>query len=909
MEMKSKKTTLRTTPMRPPIPLVPITLMDATVAVGLSSTTTSTSSGEEDAVQDNNGVFMGTSSPVLPQGHDCDVDLCITGGDGSKPLQQTVPLESLDESDDDQHVSLEETVVDADQDRDTDSDADDTAEGGRKVAREELYSRAWNEKFRILVQHLNENKTWPRTREHEVLYKWTNDQRRRWSAGTLLQNRFEKLDELGFPWTGGIAGVPYCPRERPTKNSDDGTSERGGKVTHEDVRTQAWNEKFRVLVEHLNENKTWPRFREHKDLLRWTHDQRRRWSAGTLPQNRFERLDELGLPWTGGIAGVPYRPRSERLGEVDNSNTMDGGDDVTHEEVRAQAWDDKFCILVQYLKENKTWPTRLRHAQSYNWIQRQRRRRSEGTLPQNQFERLNELGFPWEGKVSGLAYKPETVHEEEGTDHSRDDDHSADHDGDAPSRCMDEMVLPGDDKHHGNAVVSTWQQERQRRDWQEQFDKLLAHLDAHQAWPGKWDYGSLNGWLLQQRKHKRINQLSSEDCERLDNLGFPWEGDLSEVPYCPPESQSHEEHSSIDECDQNGDGDYIDNRQQEKTLLYGEIHPDVINRELEWLGIPINQFNVERTDDRNGVTNPRKRKRKRTGTGTGTDIYSTLNRPPADHESENLANRIELINEEEEKEEDVEEHRRKRLSTRTHERSINMVPNVAQLPLQSTNRNESDDDGINKPTFPRRHRKQEAVHKVVHTDRHSSGYEAENEETDDDEVDRKVPAKTPIWDESFNALVSHLKEYQQWPNSMTDIRLAKWLSDQRRNKKKKRQCATERRVAKLNRLGMAWESEVPHKFVCPAESDIQHLRAWMPGLTMLQIYLEKHQRWPSKESNLDLHGWVRKQQSLLSLVHDDTPDAIERMQIGELDKVGIDWENDMSDQAFSPIAAYEAFHI
>ena len=144
---------------------------------------------------------------------------------------------------------------------------------------------------------------------------------------------------------------------------------------------------------------------------------------------------------------------------------------------------------------------------------------------------------------------------------------------------------------------------------------------------------------------------------------------------------------------------------------------------------------------------------------------------------------------------------------------------------------------------------------------------------------------------------------------MTDIRLAKWLSDQRRNKKKKRQCATERRVAKLNRLGMAWESEVPHKFVCPAESDIQHLRAWMPGLTMLQIYLEKHQRWPSKESNLDLHGWVRKQQSLLSLVHDDTPDAIERMQIGELDKVGIDWENDMSDQAFSPIAAYEAFHI
>ena len=51
-----------------------------------------------------------------------------------------------------------------------------------------------------------------------------------------------------------------------------------------------------------------------------------------------------------------------------------------------------------------------------------------------------------------------------------------------------------------------------------------------------------------------------------------------------------------------------------------------------------------------------------------------------------------------------------------------------------------------------------------------------------------------------------------------------------------------------------------------------------------------------------------KHQQLL-LVHDDTRDDVEEVQVEELVKVGIDWENDTPHRPFSPTTANEAFHV
>ena len=420
---------------------------------------------------------------------------------------------------------------------------------------------------------------------------------------------------------------------------------------------------------------------------------------------------------------------------------------------------------------------------------------------------------------------------------------------------------------------------------------------------------SLYGWLVNQRTRKRFNQLPSEHGERLDNLGFPWEGDLSGVPYCPHESQSHEQHSTTDKHEQDDKGDDDNgegNQQGQKTLLYGEIHPDVINRELEWLGIPTNQSNGEQTDDRNGASNSqeRDRKRKTIGTRTRTEPQSTLNQPSTSHDCEFVNKEDEEEEEEKKNEKEAEEPPRKRLSTRTPQQSNNMVSNVARHPSQSNNTNDSDDNSIDDPSPQWQHEETQAAYPVANNDGIESG--SQDKQMDEDKDDRKLPATTRTWDESYSSLVSHLKEHRQWPDTREGTQLAKWLSDQRRNKMMKKKCFTERRLFKLNRLGISWESGVPHKFVCPVESDIGYLRAWMSRFTVLKMYLEKHQRWPSVVSNLDLYEWVRRQQLLL--VHDDTPDSVERIHIEEFDRVGIDWEDDMSDRAFSPSTSYQALN-
>lgn len=56
-----------------------------------------------------------------------------------------------------------------------------------------------------------------------------------------------------------------------------------------------------------------------------------------------------------------------------------------------------------------------------------------------------------------------------------------------------------------------------------------------------------------------------------------------------------------------------------------------------------------------------------------------------------------------------------------------------------------------------------------------------------------------------------------------------------------------------------------------------------------------------------MYEWVKHQQLLL--VHDDTRDDVEEVQVEELVKVGIDWENDTPHRPFSPTTANEAFHV
>ena len=171
-------------------------------------------------------------------------------------------------------------------------------------------------------------------------------------------------------------------------------------------REQLWDETFSVLVEYLNEHKTWPTSKKNKPLYNWIGVQRQRREAQKLPHHRFEKLNKLGVPWTGTVAGVAHYPRSGNLEGSGNTDAMERVREVTREELYAQAWHVTFSRLVQYLTENKTWPTDTKHRPLYSWVNAQRRQRRLGKLSNNYIKQLDALGFPWKSGRGNVPYRP-----------------------------------------------------------------------------------------------------------------------------------------------------------------------------------------------------------------------------------------------------------------------------------------------------------------------------------------------------------------------------------------------------------------------------------------------------------------------------------------------------------------------
>ena len=674
---------------------------------------------------------------MLPQDRDCNLDRSSPDDNEKAFSERNFRIATLEETDRDQQVRSEETAKDVDQKQDTDVDkrANDS---DPNEYRGKTFDQRWEEAYARLVEYLNEHQAWPTALKYNPLYAWIRVQRKRRRDGKLPQNRVEQLNSLGVPWSGAIAGIPFRPRSERSggDGNNNGTVEESEEVTREELRSRAWNEKVRTLVQYLNEHQTWPPPSKEMHLYRWIAEQRGRRERGQLAQNRFERLHALGMPWIGAIAGVPYRPRQQKMTNGDDRTTEER-DKVSREELRSRAWDEEFNRLVQHLNEQKKWPTSWNGGPLCSWLSAQRKRKEEGKLPHYQLKKLTELGFAWEGKIDDVPFNPRTIRQEKNTDRSIDDTQNSNHHDQAPSYDVDPTVLPKNDEHHsndnkqqGNAAVSTRPLEGPRGCWEEQFAKLLVHLNTHKEWPKKSECRSLNNWLTVQRIHKRTNQLSSVDFGRLDNLGFPWEGDLFGVPYCPRRSQSHQRHSSTNKREHEGDGDDRGNQQRQATLLHDNIHPAAIKREGEKPNTPLVRIEANQPDCRNDSATSRKRKR------TIPEHNSTSNQPSTDDKSKTSVCDTKVVNQEE----GEENNQRKRCWRSTGQRLTDIVPIMARRSSQSNNINESHNISIDDSSLPRQHRQNRAAYPV--TDNDTIGSDSEAEGMNENQDDCKVPATT-----------------------------------------------------------------------------------------------------------------------------------------------------------------------
>ena len=184
--------------------------------------------------------------------------------------------------------------------------------------------------------------------------RWVASQRVRYKSGKLSEERIEKLKSLDFKWESN-------------RGSDSVGSEQRDK----------WEEKYILLEEYFVENNhvDVPDNYESTDgskLGRWVQRQRGRYKSGKLLEERIEKLKSLGFKW--GI-------------------------------VNTDKWEDIYILLEEYFVENNhvDVPYNYESKQGVKlgaWVSRQRVRYKSEKLSEERIEKLESLGFKWEGNRS-----------------------------------------------------------------------------------------------------------------------------------------------------------------------------------------------------------------------------------------------------------------------------------------------------------------------------------------------------------------------------------------------------------------------------------------------------------------------------------------------------------------------------
>jgi superfamily II DNA or RNA helicase len=314
-----------------------------------------------------------------------------------------------------------------------------------------------------------------RMRERKKLANWVVQQRVSRNAGTLSQDKIALLDRLEFKWHPG---------------------------------GHRWRANYLALREYKErvENCRVPqKWKENPVLARWVQEQRRRRKANQLSDDRIQLLDELGFDWTGDVSSweqrfeqlreykerfgntrVPvhwtenpklggwvtaqrYRKRSNRLNSRYEKRLTELGFDWELEgTITTASWERMLQALITFKAKNGHLDVRreTENESLAQWIARQRRRFREKRLTATQLERLTDVGFEFAGKTQSV--------------------------GEAWDRMFAKLAkisgLNGSLKFHRNDNVPI----------------------------------VLKRWCTEQRKLRSAGQLSDQQIDRLNSIGFEW---------------------------------------------------------------------------------------------------------------------------------------------------------------------------------------------------------------------------------------------------------------------------------------------------------------------------------------------------------------------------------------------------
>ncbi len=344
-----------------------------------------------------------------------------------------------------------------------------------------------------------------------LLGKWVQRQRYHHRKNTLLPERRQRLEQIGFVWTsdklyfadgweGRFAEVVAFQQKhghlRITKANEPtaGLSHwrdnqrirlrNGAMKPEQKAKLDAigfeweppgrhspakdehnlihWERMYERLVAyreaqgHTHVTKRW---REDPPLASWLQKQRSKYRKGSgvgglLPE-KLVRLDALGTEWRENPPPARTQPRP------------------TAPQDPKIKWEQRYARLVEFHRLNGHAnvpgnPDRLLR----KWVLEQRAKHAEGSLEPDQITRLEALGFFWQ----------------------------------PPSPSVSRDGLPSI--------------------WDQRFEELQAFVMKHGHFrvpKSNEEFKRLRHWVVAQRVYHRRGSMSAAHQEKLDELGFPWE--------------------------------------------------------------------------------------------------------------------------------------------------------------------------------------------------------------------------------------------------------------------------------------------------------------------------------------------------------------------------------------------------
>ncbi|MEQ1747939.1 MAG: helicase associated domain-containing protein [Prosthecobacter sp.] len=356
----------------------------------------------------------------------------------------------------------------------------------------------WDERYAELAAfHQQHGHTRVTSRVDNRLSEWRYLQRANHRKGLLSAERIARLDALGFEWV---------------------EPESSG-LTQQERWDRQWLGMYEQLVQFQREHghcHVLRKWEGNPRLAEWVQDQRALKSQGKLRPERLTRLEALGFLWTAE--------------SIDSDSR----------------WERRFQQLCDYQRQHgHTRVPKGFDRQLWHWRHVQREFRRKGMLKPDRIARLDAIGFEWDEQGKPWAKSREDRWERQwdamyaqlvefqhqhGTTHVvagwPENPRLATWVGDQREREHHGGLRP-DRKARLEAISFVWNPGRPTlvAKWEERYAQLVAFKEqhGHTRVPKGFDR-QLWRWRHAQREFRKKNMVSAERIEKLDSIGFEWEG-------------------------------------------------------------------------------------------------------------------------------------------------------------------------------------------------------------------------------------------------------------------------------------------------------------------------------------------------------------------------------------------------